>query len=68
MPRKKIALQPTGSVAEELRRWRKEKGWTRRQAADFLKVNVRTLESWEYGYRVPPMTSVLEKLWLKKKG
>ena len=63
---KKIKLEaPTVAVA--LRQWRKAKGWTRKQAAAHLNVNVRTLESWEYGYRKPPAMNLVEKLWAQKR-
>lgn len=63
---KLVPREPT-SVGRELMRWRKAKGWTRRQAATELGVNVRTLESWEYGYRKPPALVALEKLWAEKR-
>jgi transcriptional regulator with XRE-family HTH domain len=59
---RKRKIEPQ-SLAASLRAWRKSKGWTRKQAAEFLGVNVRTLESWEYGYRAPPMTAAFNKLW-----
>lgn len=69
MPRKR-QLKPAGpapTVAESLRAWRKEKGWTRKQAATYLDVSPRTLEAWEYGYRKPPSMNLLDKLWVNKK-
>ena len=63
---KKVKLEPP-SVATALRQWRKAKGWTRKQAAKHLNVNVRTLESWEYGYRKPPAMNLVEKLWADKR-
>lgn len=59
---KKMKLEiPT--IATKLRTWREDRGWTRKQAAEHLGVNVRTLESWEYGVRKPPGLHALEKLW-----
>lgn len=59
---KKIKLPPhsEASIGATLRRWRKDKGWTRKQAAEHLGVNARTLESWEYGYRTPPSFKLLD--------
>lgn len=51
------------SIAVELRKWREDKGWTRKQAAEHLGVKVKTIESWEYGYRKPSGAVILEKLW-----
>jgi transcriptional regulator with XRE-family HTH domain len=62
----KRKLQVPG-VAAELRKWREAKGWTRKQAAKHLGVNVKTLESWEYGTRKPPGLNALEKLWAEKR-
>ncbi len=63
----KRKLQVPGGVADELRKWRLAKGWTRKQAAEHLGVKVKTLESWEYGYRKPPALKALEKLWAIKR-
>ena len=66
---KKQKLLPAAqtTIAQELMRWRKSKGWTRKRAAEELGVNARTLESWEYGYRKPPGLIALEKLWATKR-
>lgn len=67
---KKVKLKPkqdAPTIAVSLRQWRKAKGWTRRQAAEYLEVNARTLESWEYGYRTPPSLNLLDKLWVNKR-
>lgn len=63
---KKKKLEPV-SVAQALRQWRKDKGLTRKQAAAELGVNVRTLESWEYGYRTPPSMKIAEKFWASRR-
>jgi transcriptional regulator with XRE-family HTH domain len=51
------------SIAADLRRWREERGWTRKQAAEHFGVKAKTIESWEYGYRKPNGAILLEKLW-----
>ena len=38
---------------KELRAWRKSRGFVQKEAADFLKVNKRTYEGWEYGRTCP---------------
>ncbi len=53
-------------VASALRQWREAKGWTRREAAEHLGVNERTLEGWEYGTRTPPALTVLERMLVKR--
>jgi DNA-binding transcriptional regulator YiaG len=66
---RKIKLVPKAipDVARALTEWRKAKGWTRRQAAEQLGINHRTLEGWEYGRRRPPAIVVLEKLWAERR-
>lgn len=64
---KKTLTPKATDIGEELMRWRKAQGWTRKQAADFLGVNARTLESWEYGFRQPPALAVLKKLWAERR-
>ena len=56
------ARRPKHPASSPLRRWREEKGWTRKQAAEYLEINARTLESWESGARHPPGLSLVEKL------
>jgi DNA-binding transcriptional regulator YiaG len=67
-PRKiKLAPKATHDVARALMEWRKAKGWTRKQAAEELGINHRTLEGWEYGRRKPPSFKLLEKLWAERR-
>lgn len=65
-PPRKLARPAPNKVAAHLREWREAKGWSRAQAAEYLGVKPRTLESWEYGFRNPPALGVLEKLWANK--
>lgn len=50
------------NLAAELRTWRLALGWTRRQAAEFLGVPLRTLEGWEQGRRKPDQEGPIRKL------
>jgi DNA-binding transcriptional regulator YiaG len=71
---KKIKLVPRPKEAEILTagraiwNWRKTKQWSRRVAAEYLDINERTLESWEYETHRPHWMKVAEKLWLNKRG
>ena len=38
---------------KKLKETREQKGWTRKQLADKLAVSVKTVQSWEQGFRVP---------------
>ena len=50
------------TLANDLRSWRLALGWTRKQAASFLRVPLRTLEGWEQGRRKPDQEGPIRKL------
>ena len=50
------------TLANELRNWRLALGWTRKQAASFLGVPLRTLEGWEQGRQKPDQEGPLRRL------
>ena len=52
----------TMTLADEIRDWRLALGWTRKQAAAFLGVPLRTLEGWEQGRRKPDQEGPTRKL------
>ena len=47
---------------EELRDWRRKRGWTQAQAARYLGVSQRTIENWEQGYRPMRHPVAMKKL------
>jgi transcriptional regulator with XRE-family HTH domain len=49
------------TFGEELRAWRQREGLTQREAAEFLKVNRRTYEDWEYGRFVPDHLELIRR-------
>ena len=53
----------TEDIADALRKWRKARGYTRRQAAEHFGVSERSIENWEYGHRKPPSIKLLDALW-----
>lgn len=50
------------TFAEKLKAWRASKGMLGSEAAEFLKVPVRTYEEWEQGRMAPTVTDALLKL------
>jgi Predicted transcriptional regulator len=52
----------TMTLADDLRTWRLALGWTRKQAAEFLGVPLRTLEGWEQGRRKPDQEGPIRRL------
>lgn len=50
------------TIAEELRNWRLALGMTRKQAASFLGVPLRTLEGWEQGRQQPDQPGPLRTI------
>lgn len=50
---------------KNLQQLRTEKGWTRKNLADKLAVSVKTIQSWEQGFRVPRQSTLnmLNKLF-----
>jgi transcriptional regulator with XRE-family HTH domain len=47
-----------------LRHWRKAKGWTQRQLADYIGTSSKTIIRWEAGDNAPPWRLV----WLALTG
>lgn len=43
---------------KNLQQLRTEKGWTRKNLADKLAVSVKTIQSWEQGFRVPRQSTL----------
>lgn len=48
------------SFAQRLRKWRKFKGLVQKQAAEVLKVNLRTYQNWEEGRWEPQELALAE--------
>lgn len=44
----------------ELRKWRLNWNWMQKEAADHLKVSLRTYQSWEEGVRTPDTIKLVE--------
>jgi transcriptional regulator with XRE-family HTH domain len=63
-----MAKKPASTIAIKLRTWRRQRGWTRKEAAAFLEISPKTLESYELGYRTPPALDMLERLWSPRPG
>ena len=46
------------TIASQLKRLRKSRGWTQTQLADKLSVSKQTISNWETGTKVPRMGSL----------
>lgn len=49
------------TIADQIKKYRKARGWTQPQLADKLSVSKQTISNWETGMKVPRMGS-LQKL------
>ena len=58
-----MSEQNDTDIGADLRKWRKAKGWTRKQAAEHFGVSERSIENWEYGHRKPASIKLLNVLW-----
>jgi hypothetical protein len=52
----------TSLYVDALREWRKQKGWTKEQAARHLGLNTKTYNDYEMGYEVPELGVIREPL------
>lgn len=58
---KELKIMVENSIASQIKKLRKSRGWTQPQLADQLSVSKQTISNWETGIKVPRMGS-LQKL------
>ncbi len=62
----------TMTFGEELKQWRSREALTQKQAADYLRVNVRLLQDWEQDRQEPgapgPVRALMELFIHRREG